>query len=216
MLLLSGVRVSHLLPCCPAVSTPCLHADAQAQHAQYFCIENYKPIGQVFRNVSVNEAPNSTVSNSNSNSNAAARVTSGHTARWCSTFCDSEAACTAFRAVGADAIGGPTCQLLTQTTADLPADLVLPPGAMWAHVLSDFRPRDGIALRSLAWLCFRGVETWETFGRATHALIQTGVAGEPWASCWGGMLGYGMPVAMWSQSRWCMMAPMSSHRAPPS
>jgi hypothetical protein len=106
-------------------------------------------------------------------------VTSGHTARWCSTFCDAEAACTAFKAVGADAVGGPACQLLTQTTADLPKALVVPLGANWAQVLSDVRPKDGIALRSLAWVCFRGVETWGTFGLATHALIQTGIAGEP-------------------------------------
>jgi hypothetical protein len=146
-----------------------LHAAGAASdhpNQQYFCIENYKPIGGTLRNVTL------------SNTSKAGQLTSGHTARRCSAACDAEQQrCSAFRAVGADVVGGPSCQLLSNTTASLSRDLVLPPGADWAHVLTNVTPVDGRPLRSLAWLCIKGAGAWDAFGLATHALINTGVAG---------------------------------------
>jgi hypothetical protein len=69
------------------------------------------------------------------------------------------------------------CQLLSDTTASLPTAITRPPGAEWPSVLANLTPADGIELRSLGWLCFKGAANWDAYGTASHALIVTGKAG---------------------------------------
>lgn len=51
----------------------------------YYCIEDYKLIGSLIRDVAVG------------NSSSAQLLSAGHAARLCSAACDAEPACTAFR-----------------------------------------------------------------------------------------------------------------------
>jgi hypothetical protein len=91
-----------------------------------------------------------------------------------------------------------SCELLAGSAAALPAALALPAGADWPDVLSPSSSSSSsgsgsgssgsgsssstasgrVQLRSQAWLCFRGAAQWDAFGAASHALLQTGRAGE--------------------------------------
>ncbi|KAF6265912.1 hypothetical protein COO60DRAFT_769153 [Scenedesmus sp. NREL 46B-D3] len=143
---------------------------------KYYCVEGYKPVGNLIRNVTVG------------NANSPQLLTAGHAARLCSAACDAEPACTAFSSVaaagaqqpyaGAAGTNGSSCELLASSAAALPAALALPRGADWPDVLrpSSLTAAGSFQLRSLAWLCFRGAEQWDAFGAASLALILTGQA----------------------------------------
>lgn len=89
-----------------------------------------------------------------------------------------DSSCTAFKAVGHEAARGPSCLLLTNTTAALPAALSVPPGADWPHELVDLSANGSMQLRSVGWLCLKGADLWDTLGQATHAAIHAGSAGK--------------------------------------
>eukprot|EP00882_Tetradesmus_deserticola_P003769 GHRQ01003984.1.p1 GENE.GHRQ01003984.1~~GHRQ01003984.1.p1 ORF type:complete len:373 (+),score=109.27 GHRQ01003984.1:217-1335(+) len=140
-------------------------SEAQEQDL-YYCIEDYEPLGELLRNVSLPAA--------------AAQETSGEAARACAAACDADAACTAFQAVGqhlgeAGKVAA-SCSLLTNTTGSLPQQLQLQPTAPWPAVLDTFTTRDAIQLRSIAWLCMQSAAVWDAFGAASHELIHTGRA----------------------------------------
>uniref|UniRef100_A0A383VEC8 Apple domain-containing protein n=1 Tax=Tetradesmus obliquus TaxID=3088 RepID=A0A383VEC8_TETOB len=142
----------------------------------YYCIEDYKPVGSLIRNVTV------------SNSSSAQLLSAGHAARLCSAACDAERACTAFRSfkdtgaqlpsAAAAGANSSSCELLASSAAALPTALALPAGADWPQVLtnSSVTAAGSFQLHSVAWLCFKGAAQWDAFGAASHALLQTGRA----------------------------------------
>ncbi|WIA31963.1 hypothetical protein OEZ86_002818 [Tetradesmus obliquus] len=142
----------------------------------YYCIEDYKLIGSLIRDVAVG------------NSSSAQLLSAGHAARLCSAACDAEPACTAFRSfmdtgaqlpsAAAPGANSSSCELLAGSAAALPTALALPAGADWPQVLtnSSVTTAGSFQLHSVAWLCFKGAAQWDAFGAASHALLQTGRA----------------------------------------
>lgn len=131
----------------------------------YYCLEDYKPIGSLLRNVRV-PAPG-----------AADRTTprtSGQVARACAAACNAAPECSGFRAVGPEVKGGSTCQLLANSTQSLPAALAFGPSTPWPKVNANLTAADQIALRSISWMCWRQQQDWDRFGAATHSMIVSG------------------------------------------
>jgi hypothetical protein len=159
-------------------------AAGTAADQPYYCLEAYRPVGALLRDVPVPPAP-AAARDASARGAAAAPLqhgqTSGQVARLCAAACDGDPACSGFRAVGpeAAAAAGPACQLLANATAALPAALALVPGHPWPRVNDNVTSIDGVPLRSLSWMCWRRQEAWDAFGAATHNVIMAGSPAAP-------------------------------------
>ena len=166
----------------PGACHPTSNLLPPAVNSTFYCLENYKPIGHPIRSPLVDNASKST---------------SGQVARQCAAACDSEPACTAFKAIGAEAFQGPLCQLLTDSAAAIPSTLQLIPGKDYPAVLDNITSEDGIALRSLSWMCFKDDVLWDQFGIASRELIVNGTAGKSLSSRERRWQGRDKCVCMW-------------------
>lgn len=143
----------------------------------YFCLEDYKPIGTVLKQVPVGGGSQAAAAAASTRPKV--NNTSGQVARQCAAACDATHACSGFRAVGPEVVSGASCHLLANSTAALPEALALEPGNPWPQVNANLTSFDNIALRSISWMCWRQQEDWDMFGKATHDVITTGsVEGE--------------------------------------
>jgi hypothetical protein len=148
----------------PSVATnPTFPANTAADGGAYYCLEDYKPIGSLLRNVRVAAEARTTPR------------TGGQVARACAAACNAAPECSGFRAVGPEVKGGSTCQLLANSTQSLPTALAFAgPSTPWPKVNANLTAVDRIALRSISWMCWRQQQDWDRFGAATHNMIVSG------------------------------------------
>ena len=132
------------------------HLCFPADNSTFYCLEDYKPIGRLIRQVPIINA---------------AQLTAGQIARQCGGFCGKDSGCHGFRAVGDEAVQGPECQLLEITAAGLAVALEFIPGRDYPAVLDNITATDGNDRRSMAWMCFKDTALWNDFGLAGHSAI---------------------------------------------
>jgi hypothetical protein len=125
-------------------ATLCVCALAHTGSNQpFYCLEDYKPIGALLREVPVHDAAGA----ARHHHSTAPPLTGGQVARLCAAACEDSQACGGFRAVGPEAATsnissssgssnstGASCVLLANVTAALPSELQLADGHPWPHV----------------------------------------------------------------------------------